>query len=209
LRTHQSFHAPVEAKVAFVLFSDHAFYYASAEALTRRLLDRRTAPLSPSEDELVACHNRPFDLNTALGHRKSPVLGRIDKASDAFQSAINRYQGVILSQAQQSAACHAIHSIEARLCRWLLLSQDITGSEEISLTQEFLSHMLGVQRSSVSLCAHTLQKTGLIQYARGKIKIRNRKGLEECACECYSVTREYIASVIRPERRTPPQGVVL
>jgi CRP-like cAMP-binding protein len=134
----------------------------------------------------------------------------IYKASDAFQSAINRYQGVILFQAQQSAACHAIHSLEARLCRWLLLSQDITGSDEISLTQEFLSHMLGVQRSSVSLCAHTLQKTGLIQYARGKIKIQDRKGLEECACECYAVTREYIASVIPPERRTPsPQGVVL
>jgi len=112
------------------------------------------------------------------------------KASDAFQSAINRYQGVILFQAQQSAACHAIHSIEARLCRWLLLSQDITGSDEISLTQEFLSHMLGVQRSSVSLCAHTLQKSGLIQYACGKIKIRDRKGLEECACECYSVIRD-------------------
>src|ERR1700746_373037 len=96
------------------------------------------------------------------------------------------------------------------MCRWLLLSQDVTGSDQIPLTQEFLSHMLGVQRSSVSLCAHTLQKTGLIQYARGKIKIRDRKGLEECACECYAVTREYIASVTPPQRRTgSPRGVVL
>jgi CRP-like cAMP-binding protein len=126
----------------------------------------------------------------------------IYKASDSFQSAINLYQGVILFQAQQSAACHAIHSIEARLCRWLLLSRDITGSDQITLTQEFLSHMLGVQRSSVSLCAHALQKSGLIQYTRGKIKIQDLKGLEECACECYSATREYIASVFPPERRT-------
>jgi len=108
------------------------------------------------------------------------------RTSDAFRSAMNGYQGVILFQAQQSAGCHAIHSVEARFCRWLLLSQDILGSEHVPLTQEFLAHMLGVRRASVSLCAHTLQQSGLIQYARGNIKIQNRKGLEECACECYS-----------------------
>ena len=67
----------------------------------------------------------------------------INKASDSFQPAI---KGVILFQAQQSAACHAIHSIESRMCRWLLLSQDVTGSDQIPLTQEFLSHMLGVPK---------------------------------------------------------------
>jgi CRP-like cAMP-binding protein len=117
------------------------------------------------------------------------------RANDAFRSATNAYQGVILFQAQQSAGCHAIHSVEARLCRWLLLSQDMLGSEQVPLTQEFLSHMLGVQRTSVSLCAHTLQKSGLIQYARGKIKIQDRKGLEECACECYAAIRERIDSM--------------
>ena len=117
------------------------------------------------------------------------------RASDTFRSAMNAYQGVILFQAQQSAGCHAIHSVEARLCRWLLLSQDILESEHVPLTQEFLSHMLGVRRTSVSLCAHTLQKSGLIQYARGNIKIQNRKGLEECACECYSAIRERIFGV--------------
>lgn len=117
------------------------------------------------------------------------------RASDTFRAAMNAYQGVILFQAQQSAGCHAIHSVEARLCRWLLLSQDILGSEHVPLTQEFLSHMLGVRRSSVSLCAHTLQKSGLIQYARGNIKIQNRKGLEECACECYSAIRERIFGI--------------
>jgi CRP-like cAMP-binding protein len=121
----------------------------------------------------------------------------IYRASDAFRSAMNAYQGVILFQAQQSAACHAIHSVESRFCRWLLLSEDVLGSEHVPLTQEFLSHMLGVQRTSVSLCAHTLQKTGLIQYARGKIKIVDRKGLEECACECYSVIRERIDQFAR------------
>jgi CRP-like cAMP-binding protein len=117
------------------------------------------------------------------------------KVSDTFRSAMNAYQGVILFQAQQTAGCHAIHSVEARFCRWLLLSQDMLGSEHVPLTQEFLSHMLGVRRTSVSMCAHALQKSGLIQYARGKIKIQNRNGLEECACECYSAIRERIDSL--------------
>jgi CRP-like cAMP-binding protein len=120
----------------------------------------------------------------------------IYRASDPFRSAMNAYQGVIMFQAQQSAACHALHSVESRFCRWILLSEDLLSSEHIPLTQEFLSHMLGVQRTSVSLCAHTLQKSGLIEYRRGKIKILDRKGLEECACECYSVIRERINRVI-------------
>ncbi len=119
-------------------------------------------------------------------------------ASASFRSAINLYQGIILFQAQQSAACHAIHSVEARLCRWLLHSQDITGSKQIRLTHEFMSHMLGVNRSSVSLCANTLQKSGLIQYSRGSITILNRQALEECACECYSDIRQEIDSVFPP-----------
>ena len=108
---------------------------------------------------------------------------------------MNAYQGVIPFQAQQSAGCHAIHSVEARFCRWLLLSRDMLGSEQVPLTQEFLSHMLGVRRTSVSLSAHALQKSGLIQYVRGKITINNHKGLEECACECYAAIRERIDSV--------------
>jgi CRP-like cAMP-binding protein len=123
-------------------------------------------------------------------------------AGNSFRTAINKYQGIILFQAQQSAACHAIHTVEARLCRWILYSQDVTGSEEIVLTHEFLSHMLGVQRSSVSLCAHTLQESGSIRYSRGRIKILNRKGVEECACECYSVIRQQIDSVFPPPSKS-------
>jgi CRP-like cAMP-binding protein len=125
----------------------------------------------------------------------TPKFLEIYSASDSFRFATNRYQGIILFQAQQSAACHALHSVEARLCRWLLLSGDLMDSDQISLTQEFLSHMLGVQRSSVSLCAHALQKSGLIEYRRGKIKIVDRDGIEECACECYAAIRERIDSL--------------
>ena len=120
-------------------------------------------------------------------------------ASDRFRSAMNEYQGIILFQAQQSAGCHAIHSVESRLCRWLLQAEDLMGSDEIDLTQEFLSHMLGVQRTSVSLAAHALQKSGLIHYSRGKIKIADREGLEESACECYAVIRQRMDEAIPPK----------
>jgi CRP-like cAMP-binding protein len=117
-------------------------------------------------------------------------------ASDRFRSAMNRYQGVIFFQAQQSAACHALHSVESRLCRWLLQAEDVMESDEIELTQEFLSHMLGVRRTSVSLSAHTLQESGLIRYSRGKIKVVDRSGLEESACECYAAIRQRIDAAL-------------
>jgi len=122
------------------------------------------------------------------------------QANLAFRTLINRFQSVILIQAQQSAACHAIHTVEARLSRWLLQSQDMTETEFVPLTQEFLSHMLGVRRTSVSLCAHALQQSGLIQYSRGKIKILDRDGLKECACECYEVVREHIDRVVPSQK---------
>lgn len=106
-----------------------------------------------------------------------------------LRDLINRYQLVLLAQAQQNAACHALHSVRSRLCRWMLQSQDMIGSPTFSLTQEFMSHMLGVRRNTVSIDAHSLQQAGLIRYARGKITILDRDGLEECACECYSVIR--------------------
>jgi len=124
------------------------------------------------------------------------------KASEPFRMLIDRYQAVIFFQAQQSAACHALHTVEARMCRWLLQSQDATETDMVPLTQEFLSHMLGVRRPSVSLCANALQKAGLIQYSRGQIKIINRDGLKDSACECYEAIRECIDKAVPP----PPES---
>jgi CRP-like cAMP-binding protein len=110
-------------------------------------------------------------------------------ANDQLRSLVNKYQMVLLMQAQQNAACHALHTVSSRLCRWLLQSQDTIGSEKLYLTQQFLSHMLGVRRNTVSVEAHILQKAGLIRYARGHITILDRPGIEQCACECYSIIR--------------------
>jgi Mn-dependent DtxR family transcriptional regulator len=79
-----------------------------------------------------------------------------------------------------------------------LQSQDTTETDVVPLTQEILAHMLGVQRTSVSLCAHALQKAGLIRYSRGVITILNRAGLKETACECYEVVREHIDTAVPP-----------
>jgi len=129
---------------------------------------------------------------------EGPKFLDLYQESVPFRTLINKFQNLILLQAQQSAACHALHTVEARLCRWLLQSQDVTESDIVPLTQEFLSHMLGVRRSSVSLCAHALQAAGLIRYARGQIKVLNRDGLKESACECYEVIREHADKAVPP-----------
>jgi CRP-like cAMP-binding protein len=109
--------------------------------------------------------------------------------SAALRALVERYQGLILLQSQQTAACQALHNVEARLCRWLLQAQDMVESPVVELTQEFLANMLGVQRTSVTLSAHALQEAGIVEYARGRITIRNRAALQDCACECYDVIR--------------------
>ncbi len=100
---------------------------------------------------------------------------------------LNRYSQELGMQATQVAACNRLHDVEERLARWLLMSQDRVGGEIVPLTQEFLSHMLGTRRASVTVAAGILQKAGLIKYARGSVTIVNRERLEDAACECYEI----------------------
>ena len=89
----------------------------------------------------------------------------------------------------QSTACNAVHSVEQRLARWLLMAHDRVGTDEFLLTQEFVAQMLGVRRTSVSLVAGTLQKAGLINYRRGNIHLVDIEQLEQSACECYETVK--------------------
>jgi CRP-like cAMP-binding protein len=123
---------------------------------------------------------------------KSDAFVKLYNTSETFRQATNAFQSVVVMQAQQSAACHALHTVEARLCRWLLQSRDVIESNVICLTQEFLSHMLGVQRTAVSLSATALQKRGLVTYSRGNIRILDHDGLRKGACECYDVICEQV-----------------
>jgi CRP-like cAMP-binding protein len=112
--------------------------------------------------------------------------------SIAFRTTLIRHEQALFAQAQQSAACNALHSAEARLARWLLRMHDLASGDELHLTQDFLAQMIGVQRNSVSTIAHLLQQAGIIKYSRGHIKITNLKALEEASCECYqAVNMQY------------------
>jgi CRP-like cAMP-binding protein len=119
----------------------------------------------------------------------SDALRRISNEFAPLRSLIIRHEQVLLAQAQQSAGCNASHTVEARLCRWLLRIRDLTGSDEMELTQEFLAQMLGVRRTSVSLVAGALQKAGLVKYRRGHIQLVDITELKNCACECYETVK--------------------
>ncbi|MCC5601535.1 Crp/Fnr family transcriptional regulator [Nostoc favosum] len=110
-------------------------------------------------------------------------------ASSPLHDLLQRYTQALFNQIAQSAACNRLHSIEERLCRWLLMTADRVETGTFPLTQEFLSKMLGVNRSSVSLSASILQKAGLIEYIRGQMTILDRSGLEATTCECYQVVK--------------------
>ena len=114
---------------------------------------------------------------------------RLAEHSLAFRMMLIRHEQLLLVQSQQSAACNAVHTLEARLSRWLLRCRDLIGSEDIALTQEFLAQMLGVRRTSVSIVANTLQQAGFIRYRRGHIRVLNLDGLRESTCECYETVR--------------------
>jgi CRP-like cAMP-binding protein len=105
--------------------------------------------------------------------------------SDPVRNLCIRYNEVLLSQARVTAACNALHSIEARFCRWLLQSADRSASDTVALTQEFLAEMLGVRRTSVTEVASKVQNSGAITYSRGVIRILDRPALLRMSCECY------------------------
>ena len=113
-----------------------------------------------------------------------------------FQHLLLRYLQALMTQISQTAVCNQMHSVEQRLCRWLLMCLDRVESDELVMTQEFLAGMLGDRRESVTLAAGNLQSLGLIQYARGRMSVLDRAGLEARTCECYEVVRSEIARLL-------------
>jgi CRP-like cAMP-binding protein len=111
------------------------------------------------------------------------------KRTGALQDLLLRYTHTMIFQLGMIASCNRLHHLEERLARWLLMCADRTGSEELPLTQEFISMMLGTRRAGVTEVAIALQHDGLIRYTRGHITITDREGLEDEACECYKMIR--------------------
>jgi CRP-like cAMP-binding protein len=116
--------------------------------------------------------------------------------SASLRNLMVAYNEVLLAQVQQTAACNALHTMEARLARWLLQTRDRTDTDTLPLTQEFLSQMLGVQRTTVNLVMKQLENAGLVLRRRGRVAITDRKGLEDLACECYAIVRAQLAAAL-------------
>jgi CRP-like cAMP-binding protein len=112
--------------------------------------------------------------------------------SEQFQRLALRYVQAQLVQAAQSAACNATHNFDQRLARWLLITSDRANTDQFKMSQEFLGHMLGVTRPTVTVAAGCLKQEKLIEYRRGVITIVDRKGLEKRSCECYRVIRDHL-----------------
>src|SRR5262245_13990643 len=117
--------------------------------------------------------------------------------SERIRDLILRFKEALLGQVQQTAACNALHPLEARLARWLLQALDLSDERELMQTQESLAKMLGVRRTSVTVSANRLQADGLLRYRRGHILVLDRAGLEDVACECYRAIRRRTDNIAR------------
>jgi len=121
---------------------------------------------------------------------KSGILKEEFEKSGPVMRMLLRYTQALITQMTQMAACNRHHSIDQQLCRWLLLSLDRLEVRELVMTQELIANMIGVRREGVTEAALKLQRAGLISYARGRISVLNRAGLEQRACECYAVVKK-------------------
>jgi CRP-like cAMP-binding protein len=111
------------------------------------------------------------------------------RRNGGLQIGLLRYTQALITQMAQTAVCNRHHSVDQQLCRWLLLSLDRLSSNTLKMTQELIAAMLGVRREGVTEAAGKLQKRGVIRYVRGQITVLDRAGLEQLACECYSVVK--------------------
>ena len=109
----------------------------------------------------------------------------------ALHDVMGRYAQVFIAQMMQTTACNARHHVQQRCARWLLTTHDRVHERDFRLSHEFLAVMLGVERPTVSVVASTLQEAGLISYRHGHVKVRDREGLEDAACECYALIRAH------------------
>jgi CRP-like cAMP-binding protein len=123
-------------------------------------------------------------------------FAQVIERSPSIANFMSRYNELLWTQAQQNAACNALHSTSSRLGRRLMELVDRTDGGNLFLKQEYLAQMLGVRRTTVTLLAQSMQKKGIIRYRRGQIKILDRKRLKACACECYDVMRREVSRLL-------------
>jgi CRP-like cAMP-binding protein len=150
----------------------------------------------PALDGKVSLNKAIVQLAGAGSTMDAEKLRSIANEHESFRSILIRHDQVLFAQSQQSAACNASHTVENRMCRWLLRMRDLAQSDDLMLTQDFLAQMLGVRRPSVSIVANTLQRAGLIKYRRGHIRILDLAAVEEGACECYATVKTHYEKLL-------------
>ncbi len=119
------------------------------------------------------------------------------RPGSTLDQLLRRYAQHRLRCANQIGACNALHSVEGRIARWLLMARDLAGKDEVQVTHEFLSGLLGVRRQSVSMAAKTLERAGFIRSGRGALRVEDRKGLEAASCDCYAVIKQMYDRIMR------------
>ncbi|EIM28443.1 Crp/Fnr family transcriptional regulator [Microvirga lotononidis] len=185
------------------------FPHTAVISLVTVMLDGKSAEMATFGCESIVGLVSAFISRDSFGRYIVQIGGTasrvdLDRMHDAFrtrpkvQQLLLRFTEALLAQTLQSVACNATHSVEARCCRWILNTRDRWASDDIPLTHEFLSEMLGVQRSSVSAVTRALHEAGLINQSRGVITIIDRSGLEEMACECYEIIRRKFSQLLPP-----------
>lgn len=135
---------------------------------------------------------------------KADVFRREMDRRGVFYELLTHFSQALVGFIMQSTACNAVHSVEQRLARWLLMARDRMDSDEFPLTQEFVAMMLGASRPTVTVVAGTLQKAGLITYHRGQVTIVDGKRLEAASCECYRTATDLLNGVTRRVRTREP-----
>ena len=197
---------PVDLKFGEVLFEPgkaikHVYFPVDCLISLLTAVDkRRTLEVGMVGNEGMA--GMPFILGMGVSGVRAIVQGggnALRMASGPFriefdrnrplQEALFRYTYALMAQISQTAACNRFHESEARLSRWLLMTRDRVQSDEFSLTQEFLAHMLGLRREGVTEAASELKRRKLISYTRGKIQILDVRGLKDASCSCYQIVK--------------------
>lgn len=152
-------------------------------------------------DGRMSLHQSIVQLAGASSAIRPDALRALANKYGLLHSMIIRHEQVLLSQAMQSAACQASHSLEERMCRWLLRMHDLAHSDHFALTQDYLAQLLGVRRTSVSVVAGTLQRAGFISYRHGQMKLLDIDALRDAACECYQKVRDDYEMLLGPEHK--------
>lgn len=127
---------------------------------------------------------------SALRMKSEKLKNRLKKAHNPLLTHLLLYTRTLMKQVAQTAACNRLHTVEERLARWLLMCHDRVETNELPLTQKFISNMLGTRRASVSTAAGGLRDEGVIRYSRGHITVMSRAKLEAASCECYLAAKE-------------------